>query len=292
MTFYEFVNHESFDFNGRLIMKCPECGYISFDHLEICQKCGAQLYKNPDSNLHFSHEDNNTSGESSLKYPQSKPSSHKKPPEKIIEKDSMGFYDTSKESNERGENSPANPFLFHGFEKDDAALSENPLLSSDATEGIQTNKIKSDINKSKGGFWIRSLAFIIDLIFINILITIFTWSIKLGVITGARIMIMKPENFLDLREFLITSIGVAILAFYFIYFHGKTGQTPGKSLLHLKVIRTDGSPLGFDKAIERFFCYIISLLPLYAGFLLIAFNKEKQGLHDIIIHTYVIKTGR
>ncbi|MGA1841823.1 MAG: RDD family protein [bacterium] len=301
-------------------MKCPECGYISFDHLKTCQKCGAKIHKDPEPNLDFSPEDNNTSGESSPEYPRSESSSDKGLPEKNIEieKDPVVPSNISQVSSEKDENPPKIPFLSDGPEKDDTHSSEykplsentflssepkeetqfnqikkdeNILLPSEKNEGIQADEIKTDINKSKGGFWIRTLAFIIDLIFINILIRIFAWTIKLGVITGARIMLAKPETFFDLREFLITAIGIAIIVFYFVYFHGRTGQTPGKRLLHLKVIRTDGSPLGLDKAIERFFCYIISLLPLYIGFIFIAFNKDKQGLHDIIAHTYVIKTG-
>lgn len=299
-------------------MKCPECGYISFDHLKTCQKCGAKIHKDSDPNPDLTPEDNNTFGGSPPEYPGSESSSYKDLPEKITEKDPVVSSNISQGSSEKDENPPKTPFLSDGPEKDDThpfehkPLTENTLLSSEptekiqfnqikkdentflpseGTEGIQANEIKTDINKSKGGFWIRSLAFIIDLIFINILIRIFAWTIQLGVITGARIMLAKPETFLDLREFLITTIGIAIIVFYFVYFHGRTGQTPGKRLLHLKVIRTDGGPLGFDKAIERFFCYLISLLPLYIGFIMITFNKNKQGLHDIIAHTYVIKTG-
>lgn len=299
-------------------MKCPECGYISFDHLETCQKCGAKIHKDSDTNPDFSPEASNTSGESSPEYPRSESSSDKDLPEKITEKDSEVSSKLSQKLSEKDENSPVISFWPSGSEKDDSnppedkPLSENTFFSSEPTEetqfnqikkdentflpsegnqGIQAHEIKTDINKSKGGFWIRSLAFIIDLIFINILTRIFTWTIRLGIITGARIVLTKPENFLDLRGFLIIAIEIAIITFYFIYFHGRTGQTPGKRLLHLKVIRTDGRPLGFDKAIVRFFCYIISMLPLYIGFILIAFNKDKQGLHDIITHTYVIKTG-
>jgi len=32
-------------------MKCPQCGYISFDHLENCRKCGFALAKNQDQKL-------------------------------------------------------------------------------------------------------------------------------------------------------------------------------------------------------------------------------------------------
>jgi len=189
-----------------------------------------------------------------------------------------------------GETHPA-PFGHLFADPSDGDFSEGSMQSDEGPGEESPSRSSTDREPPRAGFWIRLLAFAIDLLCIGLIETAFSWSIRLGTITGARLLEMSPETMLDVRQFLTTLTGVVIVALYFIYFHGMFGQTPGKRLLRLKVIRTDGSPLGFTKAAERFFGYILSFLPLYAGFLLIAFTRRKQGLHDLIARTYVIKTN-
>jgi len=188
-----------------------------------------------------------------------------------------------------GETHPAS--LGHLFaDPPDGDFSEGSMPSDEGPGEENASGSFTDREPPRAGFWIRLIAFAIDLFCISVIESAFSWTIRLGTITGARLLEMSPETMHDVRQFLTTFTGVVIVALYFIYFHGMFGQTPGKRLLHLKVIRTDGSPLGFTKAAERFFGYILSFLPLYVGFLLIAFNRKKQGLHDLIARTYVIKT--
>ncbi len=83
---------------------------------------------------------------------------------------------------------------------------------------------------------------------------------------------------------LIWSVG------YMLYFWSTSGQTPGKAILGLKIVRADGgAKLGLGKAILRLIGYAISGIVIYLGFLWIIWDKEKQGWHDKIAGTYVIK---
>ena len=85
-------------------------------------------------------------------------------------------------------------------------------------------------------------------------------------------------------------IGIFIGAVYYIYFHGSVGATIGKQLLHLKVVDEHNKIINYEKAVIRYIGRIISGLILGIGFLLIIFDKKKQGLHDKIAKTYVLKT--
>ena len=67
------------------------------------------------------------------------------------------------------------------------------------------------------------------------------------------------------------------------------GRTPGKMAIKVKVVKTDGSPITFGTAILRWIGYIISGLPLGLGFFWIAWDSQKQGWHDKIAGTYVVK---
>lgn len=64
--------------------------------------------------------------------------------------------------------------------------------------------------------------------------------------------------------------------------------TVGKRMLHLKVVSMKGKRLGFWRATLRYFSKILSRLILMIGFLMIAFTKKKQALHDKIARSLVI----
>lgn len=155
---------------------------------------------------------------------------------------------------------------------------------------LGNSNINDDIRLTMGGFWIRSLAFATDIFIIYAIISIMSLTVRLGILTGACVLDMPHGTFLDLRAILINFIKIFVACAYFVYFHAATGQTPGKRIFRLRVVNTEGMPIGFVRSAIRFIAYIISALPMYMGFILIALNHKKQGLHDLICKTYVIKT--
>ena len=84
-------------------------------------------------------------------------------------------------------------------------------------------------------------------------------------------------------------VGLILSLVYFTYFHSATGQSIGKGLLKIKAIQTSGEPLNFKIAFIRWGGYFISGLAMYLGFLWVLFDKNKQGWHDKIAGTYVVK---
>ena len=76
---------------------------------------------------------------------------------------------------------------------------------------------------------------------------------------------------------------------YWIYFFGR-GQTLGMKLVGIKLCKTDGTyPIGYLGGFVRYIGMCISGAIFYLGFLWILVNKNKQGWHDIISDTYVVK---
>jgi uncharacterized RDD family membrane protein YckC len=59
-------------------------------------------------------------------------------------------------------------------------------------------------------------------------------------------------------------------------------------LLHMKVVKTDGSPLTVTAAFIRFIGLIIAAIPIDIGLIWVAFDGQKQGWHDKMAGTYVI----
>jgi uncharacterized RDD family membrane protein YckC len=60
--------------------------------------------------------------------------------------------------------------------------------------------------------------------------------------------------------------------------------------VRVKVIRTDGGDIGYGRALLReTLGKFVSALIFGIGYLMVAFDARKQGLHDRIADTYVVK---
>lgn len=127
------------------------------------------------------------------------------------------------------------------------------------------------------GFWIRLAALVIDSAFLFLLFY-FLYSTVSDCFN--RTFISKLT--FGLIFFLLT------LA-YFVTLWALRGQTIGKMILGLKILKTDYTPLEWNNAVKRFFCSLLCILTLFIGFIVIAFDEKKQGLHDKLADTYVVK---
>jgi uncharacterized RDD family membrane protein YckC len=146
------------------------------------------------------------------------------------------------------------------------------------------------------GFWIRAGAYIIDLIIL---------SVAQGAVQMAFIpRMMRPmtqvqpnatpeEAFSALGAMmgmvaLASLIGMVIASTYEGLFVSKLGATPGKMALGLKVVRPNGGPVGPGRAFGRYFAKMLSGIMLWIGFIMVGFDSEKRGLHDMICDTRVV----
>lgn len=65
--------------------------------------------------------------------------------------------------------------------------------------------------------------------------------------------------------------------------------TVGKKVLGIIVVDEYGDRLTLKRATGRFFAEILSALLLCIGYMMVGWTKHKQGLHDKIAKTFVIK---
>jgi uncharacterized RDD family membrane protein YckC len=112
------------------------------------------------------------------------------------------------------------------------------------------------------------------------------------------------ENNQRLKEYFITNHGLlkstinqiiqlVSIALVIIYFWIKKQATPGKMCLSLKIV--DANNLGKPsnkQLISRMLGYIVSTVPLLLGIIWISFDPRKQGWHDKIANTVVIKNKK
>lgn len=84
-------------------------------------------------------------------------------------------------------------------------------------------------------------------------------------------------------------ISVISLIYYPITESSSWKGSFGKHLMKMKVIDKQGNKLSLGLAAARTALKFFSYSLLFAGFIMIAFTKNKQGLHDIILETYVVE---
>ena len=148
-------------------------------------------------------------------------------------------------------------------------------------------KQDTDMYGYYAGFVSRLFAFVIDIIIMFVLITLITW-----LITFLRLALPFKTS---LNQDTLAVIGTAVLSIgvsigYPVLFWTLTGQTPGKMLMGLRVVTTDGDYLSLGKSILRYFGYFIAALPLYLGFFWILVDDRRQGWQDKIAGTCVVYT--
>lgn len=86
-------------------------------------------------------------------------------------------------------------------------------------------------------------------------------------------------------------VSLLIGAGYLIFFWAtQNGQTLGKRAMAIRIVKESGDPVDFATAIVRYIGYMISSIVLFLGFIWVIFDSKKQGWHDKIAKTYVIKT--
>ena len=138
----------------------------------------------------------------------------------------------------------------------------------------------------KAGFWIRVVASLIDMLALG-LVESALGSLLIragGIDPGWR----DPEE--RMIMFTVASFGLVLGYAYRVFFIGYCGQTPGKMAVRIKVIRTSGTDVGYARAFLREVVgKFLSKLILGIGYLMVAVDSRKQGLHDKLADTYVIK---
>jgi uncharacterized RDD family membrane protein YckC len=94
----------------------------------------------------------------------------------------------------------------------------------------------------------------------------------------------------SLTNYQIASLVAAVVweFIYFAYQWSLSGKTIGMAVLGIRVVRTDGSPIGPRQAVIRTFTLPLSFLLLGLGFLGILTSRNRHALHDRLAGTAVI----
>ncbi len=136
------------------------------------------------------------------------------------------------------------------------------------------------------GFWIRVAAFLLDQVFIYMVSRAILFAN--GAQESAYVVDLGSElGVIDMLWDVI--VPLAIETVYFTVAIGIWGRTIGKAAMRVKVVRTDGGRVSLGRAFGRYLAFYLNWMTLTIGFVVIALNPLKRGLHDLIVDTRVVR---
>jgi uncharacterized RDD family membrane protein YckC len=139
-------------------------------------------------------------------------------------------------------------------------------------------------NVEYAGFWVRVGAMIIDTVLIMVvlipaLVAIYGW---------AYFEAANSRLFAGPADFLLSWVAPAVAVIVFWIYRQ---ATPGKMALSIRIVdAATGSPPSTGQCVGRYFAYFVSIFPLGLGLLWVAFDKRKQGWHDKLAGTVVVRS--
>lgn len=144
------------------------------------------------------------------------------------------------------------------------------------------------------GFQIRLLSFLIDifiLLFVLFAANLTVWFVVFPPFYKlASVLNLNPIPF---EELIISGFFLFVIFFYFVYYVGKNGATPGKKILGIQIIGINGKPVGYGIAMGRYFAGLLSASLFFIGFIWMLFDeKYAQALHDRICKTRVVYVNK
>lgn len=143
----------------------------------------------------------------------------------------------------------------------------------------------------QAGFWRRVAAWLTDTILLSVglVVLLFVGLIFAGISLAASGQDVTNDNVLGVLVALLL-IEFVLAWLYYAGLESSAWQgTVGKRLMRLAVTDLYGRRIGFGTATGRYFGKIVSGLPLFVGYLMIAFSERKQSLHDLMAGTLVVR---
>jgi uncharacterized RDD family membrane protein YckC len=137
-----------------------------------------------------------------------------------------------------------------------------------------------------GGLGSRGTAFVIDLaliVFVFLMSAAFVWFVA-ALVDG-------PWSSW-LHEALATVGGAYLVGAYLVFFWTLAGQTPGMRVMGLRVADRSGGPPRVGRSLVRLIGLLLAIIPMFAGFLPVLFDRRRRALQDYLAGTVVVYDGQ
>jgi uncharacterized RDD family membrane protein YckC len=127
------------------------------------------------------------------------------------------------------------------------------------------------------------VAFILDAIVLNVI------TFAVAPLVGGGTLV-RFEGGAYAMDYAAGGVGALLGLVYFIGFWGWRGQTPGMIPFNMRIVMADdGSKPDWVRMLLRYVGLIISFVILFLGVIWVGFDRRKQGWHDKIAGTVVVR---
>jgi len=138
------------------------------------------------------------------------------------------------------------------------------------------------------GFWIRFGSYLIDVIPIGIVGGLL--NLRTGTGFSCRIDLNGASVCGGGSSYIGSWLGVLILGVYWVLTWSLLGASLGQKALGMRVVNVqNGERIDIVKALIRYVGFVISAIPFALGLIWAGFDPRKQGWHDKIAGTYVVR---
>jgi uncharacterized RDD family membrane protein YckC len=282
-------------------MKCPGCGYVSFDRVEACKSCGAPLaataagrprqggrHDGGEAFIEMLDDDAVERGdEAPFRIDEDLFQEHL-----LGEAPGLGaaaatglWADQGSFGPESVADLPGPEFVFP--DEDLCAAAGEPVI--DREEEVPERYWAPEV----AGLGRRAVALLVDQAILAAILGLFF----LGAFCALRLSGFDTGLFLSSAGLRASLAPFALLAAllslaYHAFFHGSTGRTPGKALSGVEVRTGDGAVPTWARAILRWFCAALGLACAGVGFAWALFDPSRRSWADLLSGTVISRQPR
>lgn len=133
----------------------------------------------------------------------------------------------------------------------------------------------------QAGFGLRFGALLFDLLILMIIWMAATFALSA----------LSNKSIVSSNSMLGSVYLVALVLYLlnFVFLAGRTGQSIGKRIIGIRIVREGGEPFGVRGAIYRHLVgYALSAVGGFLGFIWIVWDPKQQGWHDKLARTHVV----
>ena len=147
------------------------------------------------------------------------------------------------------------------------------------------------------GFWLRVLAAFIDTLWVTPIVVLLglLFEHANGALTDAMLRDPASVSVSALADSLAPSpadfvVNYVLPAVLIVLFWRRSSATPGKMLIRARIVDAEsGAAPATRQLVVRYLGYFVSTIPLLLGLLWVGWDPRKQGWHDKLAGTVVVR---
>jgi uncharacterized RDD family membrane protein YckC len=177
----------------------------------------------------------------------------------------------------------------------DAIARQTTGLAEEVVGGVRASAVRLDdraehvvrrpprtVRPVYGGIATRAIALATDA---ALTIVLFMSIVGVASLIGSLVGGLRPAWLVGA---LLASGWLLVVGTYFVLFWSSAGQTPGMRLLCVRVFGPEGQPPSVGRSLVRLVGLLLSIVPLFAGFIPVLFTEQRRGLADFLAGTVVL----